>query len=152
MTGPSLVNFTGFLAVHPLDESNLFPTENGKIVASPGTTLRLAISVLQEGRAGTAGPERAADGEPLFILEPVNIEGGISSAPVPFDVVIDSATLSPIPHKQSIQVLRDAQFTLALQVPADESNEHEAWLQLYQAGRLIQAVVLLVDARPGGIT
>lgn len=36
--------------------------------------------------------------------------------------------------------------TLTLDLP-DTSGVHEAWLQLFQAGRLVQAIVLAVDTR-----
>lgn len=150
MTGPTLANFTGFLAVHPAENEPVL-TEGGKIVAVAGSIVRLAVSVLADQSARQAGPERGKDGEALFILEPVNIEDGATSHQVPFDIVVDSATLSPTPHRHSIRVFPvrgEAQFVLALDV--QDAGEHEVWLQLYQAGRLIQSVVLAVAARSEG--
>ncbi|EMD29215.1 hypothetical protein [Amycolatopsis azurea] len=150
MTGPALANFTGFLAVHPAENKPVL-AEDGRIVAVAGSVVLLAVSVFADQRARQAGPERGKDGEALFILEPVNIEEGTTSHQVPFDIVVDSATLSPSPHRHSIRVFPvrgEAQFALALDV--QEAGEHEAWLQLYQAGRLIQSVVLAVAARPEG--
>ncbi|HEX3783212.1 MAG TPA: hypothetical protein VHX38_26390 [Pseudonocardiaceae bacterium] len=147
MTGPALVNFTGFLVIAPIDPgTGTLRTESGRILTTPGI-LQVTIAVIADPRARDAMSERGGSGESFFILEPIHIDGGTTSSPAPFDLVVDSATLHPTPHRHAMQVEPTdgaGQVTLALEVP-DTAGLYEGWLQLFQNGRLIQAVVLTVD-------
>ena len=146
--GPPLTNFTGYLMIglnSPDDEPSL-RTADGVITAPPGHRVNLVMSVVRDLRASAvatvieSGPDR-----PFFIVQPVVIEGGRTSQVADFNAVVDSASLTPLPQRKNMIVRDKAESSFAFQLPAHE-GQHEAWFQLYQAGRLIQVVAVRIDA------
>ncbi|MFC8045243.1 hypothetical protein [Nocardia sp. NPDC057353] len=151
LAGPPLIAFTGYFAVE-LDDPR--PTvhrgADGVIHASPGISIGLVVTVLADAAARDVAPDRGTTGEHDFVaLETVSVDGLKSDALVQFDVLLDSAAMTPIPRRHTLQLHRvegERSGTIQLELP-DREGVHEAWLQLYQGGRLIQAVAIAVDTR-----
>ncbi|MGP3989334.1 hypothetical protein [Streptomyces sp. 3N207] len=151
VSGPPLANFTGFLSLHLLtDDRDSAGHGDGAVLAYAGSRLRLLLAVTQDDRARDvpAAQETAPD-EEFFIFEPVHVQGGRDADTVEFEAVVDSTTLTPLPHRRTLPVGRGEKQNrvFAFQLPGQE-GQHEVWFQLYQAGRLVQAVALTVHARP----
>jgi hypothetical protein len=147
--GPPLTNFTGYLMIGLDSSENGAPlkTASGVITAPPGHRIILDMSVVRDVRASTvasvieSGPDR-----PYFIVQPVVIEGGRTDRVAEFNAIVDSASLTPLPHRKNMRVGDRAETSFAFRLPAEES-QHEVWFQLYQAGRLIQVVAVRIDAK-----
>lgn len=145
--GPPLTNFTGYLMIglDSLDDEPSLRTADGVITAPPGHRVNLVMSVVRDLRASVvasvieSGPDR-----PFFIVQPVIIEGGRTSQVADFNAVVDSASLTPLPQRKNMVVRDKAESSFAFQLPTQE-GQHEAWFQLYQAGRLIQVVAVRID-------
>lgn len=151
--GPPLANFTGFLSVHLGDgagEGGGTGHRDGTVLAFAGSRIQLVLAVTQDDRARDvpASQETAPDRD-FYIFEPVHVQGGREVPTVEFEAVVDSASLTPLPQRRTLPVARgeDQQRSFAFQLPEQEGR-HEVWLQLYQAGRLVQALALTVHARP----
>jgi hypothetical protein len=148
--GPPLVSFTGYLMIglaSPGLEDPALQTAGGVIAAPPGHKVSLIMSVVRDPRAqAVASVIESGPNLPFFILEPVVIEGGRTSQVAEFNAVVDSASLTPLPHRRNISVANEAQTSFAFQLPSEE-GQHEAWFQLYQAGRLIQVVAVRIDTK-----
>jgi len=145
--GPPLVNFTGFMVVDLRTEDADQParTSDGEIHAPAGSLLNMTVFVIRDESARGAAPIMEA-GEQFFVVEPIHIDGGRPAALVEFDAVADSPTLQPQPHRRSATVSdTPAEVHFAFRIP-EQSGRHEVWLQLYQGGRLIQAVAVRVHA------
>lgn len=152
MAGPELVNFTGYLVIELAEDGDgdttVKSTGSGIIATPPGGSVELNISVVADQFARDAAPDRQADSA-FVALETVHIEDGRTETVVDFDLIIDSATMTPSPHRLPVQVTRllgEQQKQTTLQTP-DGEGVHEAWVQLFQAGRLVQAVVVAIDTR-----
>ncbi|GGP79683.1 hypothetical protein FHS33_006062 [Streptomyces calvus] len=150
VTGPPLTNFTGYLAIElnrPLpDDQPPLRVENGTIKAVAGRPVHLLLHVVRKARAADAASLLNDDErQNLFLFEPVRIEGGRDAATAAFDAVVDSSTLTPVPHRKTLSVTRSDRSVFLFDVPA-RPGIHEVWFQLYQAGRLIQVAALKIEA------
>jgi hypothetical protein len=147
--GPPLTNFTGYLMIglDTPDDGAPPQSADGVITAPPGQRVRLVMSVVRDVRASAvasvieSGPDR-----PFFIVQPVVIEGGRTDRVAEFNAIVDSASLTPLPQRKNMRVGDKVETTFAFRLPAEE-GQHEAWFQLYQAGRLIQVVAVRIDAK-----
>ncbi|MYS32252.1 hypothetical protein GTW38_36160, partial [Streptomyces sp. SID7804] len=151
VTGPPLTNFTGYLAIElnrPLpDDQPPLRVENGTIKAVAGRPVHLLLHVVRKARAADAASLLNDDErQNLFLFEPVRIEGGRDAATAAFDAVVDSSTLTPVPHRKTLSVTRSDRSVFLFDVPA-RPGIHEVWFQLYQAGRLIQVAALKIEAK-----
>lgn len=151
MAGPSLVEFTGYVVVElEGEDKNVRRNAAGVICAPPGTAVGLSVSVLADQAARNSAPDRGAAGSHSFVaLETITIEGRKTEAFAHFDILLDSATMTPSPRRQTLRVLRlngEQSGVVELELP-DIEAVHEAWLQLYQSGRLVQAIAIAVDTR-----
>lgn len=151
LAGPPLIAFTGYIAIElEGTQPGVHRGPDGVIHAPPGASIRLAVTVVADENARDVAPDRGATGGHDFVaLETVTIDGLKSGALVEFDVLLDSATMTPAPHRRTIELLREKgerSDPVQLELP-DSAGVHEAWLQLYQSGRLIQAVAVAVDTR-----
>ncbi|MEY9487056.1 hypothetical protein RKD26_002850 [Streptomyces calvus] len=150
VTGPPLTNFTGYLAIElnrPLpDDQPPLRVENGTIKAVAGRPVHLLLHVVRKAQAADAASLLNDDErQNLFLFEPVRIEGGRDAATAAFDAVVDSSTLTPVPHRKTLSVTRSDRSVFLFDVPA-RPGIHEVWFQLYQAGRLIQVAALKIEA------
>ncbi|WP_439660022.1 hypothetical protein ACSHWB_47975 [Lentzea sp. HUAS TT2] len=146
LSGPTMVNFTGYLVVEHLDDDAF--VNGSTIVAEPGSQVGVVVSVIANSGAQDSAPERGTQADQFMVLQPVHIEGGRTVSVVEFELVVDSATLRAAPRRHTVRVTPDsgqAQLQVSLLVPAQEGR-HEAWLQLFQAGQLVQAIVVVVEA------
>jgi hypothetical protein len=149
--GPTLTNFTGYvtLELHRASEEDpLIGSADGTIWAGPGHELAFVMSVVREPDAArVASLSKGPDGS-FLVLEPLVIEGGRDSRVAEFAAVADCATLTPLPRRRNLDVAERASVPFRFKLPG-RHGPHELWFQLYQAGRLIQAVAVLVEVRPG---
>ncbi len=146
VTGPELTNFVGYFAIE-LEDSDAqdVRAEGGTIRAPAGRRLRLLVSVARdEHMRDFPSVVASRPGSNFFVVEPVRVEGGRDAGTASFDVMADSSTLTPLPHRKNLHVERKQQTTFGVQVP--EEGNHEIWLQLYQAGHLVQVVALKIEA------
>ncbi|MGQ5649923.1 hypothetical protein ACUJ8H_07640 [Streptomyces sp. EKR5.2] len=146
VTGPALTNFVGYFAIelHDSDAQDV-RAEGGTIRASTGQHLNLHVVVARDEQMQefpTLIARRA--GENFFVAEPVLVEGGRDADVVSFDVLADSSTITSLTHRKSLRVRHREQTVFSLTVP--EEGNHEIWIQLYQAGHLVQVVALKVEA------
>ncbi|MEV8595065.1 hypothetical protein [Streptomyces sp. NPDC052012] len=150
VTGPPLTNFLGYLAIEP-DRRTENPeppprAEHGTLKATAGSRINLMLSVVRDRRAQNTATLVAADaGREFFVYEPIRIEGGREATSVPFDAMVDSSTLTPLPQRKSLSVAHEVQTPFGFRLP-DQPGTHEVWFQLYQAGRLIQVAALKIEA------
>jgi hypothetical protein len=148
--GPPLANFTGFMVIDLKADGRGRPSpEPGEMVVAPvGGSLELSFFVFGDENARGAAPTLES-GEQFFVVEPVHIDGGSSAAFVEFDAVADSPTLRAEPNRQRMTVggSAGAEAPFTFQMP-DHAGRHEIWFQLYQAGRLIQAVSIHIQVQP----
>ncbi|WP_331741649.1 hypothetical protein [Streptomyces sp. NBC_01006] len=148
--GPPLANFTGYLMIElgasEGDDASA-RTVDGTIVARAGCRLNLNMSVVRDDRARNVASAVESDpNQPFFAFEPINIDGGRDDvAIVEFDAMVDSVTLTPLPQRYNLRVLKGAQKSFGFRLPQQESR-HEVWFQLYQSGRLIQVVAVTIVA------
>ncbi|UGT61883.1 hypothetical protein [Nocardia asteroides] len=151
LAGPPLIEFSGYFAIE-LAEAGAGAERAGDrvITASPGVSIRLSASVVADEAAADVAPDRgAATAHDFVALEIVTIAGTTAESEVEFEVLLDSATMTPVPRRRVLRLPRrdgERRGEIELELPASE-GVHEAWLQLYQAGRLIQAVTVVVDTR-----
>ncbi|MFI9819760.1 hypothetical protein ACIHFC_04675 [Streptomyces sp. NPDC052013] len=150
VTGPPLTNFLGYLAIEPDRRAeNPEPpprAEHGTLKATAGSRINLMLSVVRDRRAQNTATLVAADaGREFFVYEPIRIEGGREATSVPFDAMVDSSTLTPLPQRKSLSVAHEVQTPFGFRLP-DRPGTHEVWFQLYQAGRLIQVAALKIEA------
>jgi len=148
IVGEPLSPFSGFLVVQiehdTAGHQKLIEGQGGRISARTGAQLSLILSVLDDPRGRTAAPEHGrAD---ILAVQPVHIPGDTAARAVDFEVVIDSSSLAPSPHRTSMRVqpgggdMKKVSFTLP-EVP----GEHEAWIQLFQSNRLVEVVAIPID-------
>ncbi|MDX2692407.1 hypothetical protein Sipo8835_43790 [Streptomyces ipomoeae] len=146
VTGPALTNFVGYFAIE-LEDSDAqdVRAEGGTIRAPAGQRLNLRVVVARDEQMRELPTliARRAGGN-FFVAEPVLVEGGRDADVVSFDVLADSATFTSLTHRKSLRVRHREQTVFGLTVP--EEGNHEIWLQLYQAGHLVQVVALKVEA------
>ncbi|MEU5643026.1 hypothetical protein [Streptomyces milbemycinicus] len=146
VTGPALTNFVGYFAIE-LEDSDAqdVRAEGGTIRAPAGRRLRLLVSVVRDEHMRDFPSVVASRlGSNFFVLEPVRVEGGRDAGTASFDVMADSSTLTPLPQRKNLHVEHKQQTAFGFQVP--EEGNHEIWLQLYQAGHLVQVVALKIEA------
>ena len=151
MTGPELVDFAGYLVVELAAGGGVARAGAGVVTARPGEVVTLVVSVVADEVAKDAVPDRLTTSEAFLALETVQVEGGRTEPAATFDLIADSATMNARPHRVPVLVSQprgEHQETIALAVPETE-DRHEVWLQLYQAGRLVQAIAVTVDTRAG---
>ncbi|MBK3520185.1 hypothetical protein [Streptomyces eurythermus] len=150
VTGPPLTNFLGYLAIEPDRRAeNTEPplrAERGTLKATAGGRISLMLSVVRDRRAqNTAALVAAGAGKEFFVYEPIRIEGGQEAGSVPFEAMVDSSTLTPLPQRKSLSVAHEVQTPFGFRLP-EQPGTHEVWFQLYQAGRLIQVTALRIEA------
>lgn len=146
VTGPPLTNFTGYLAIE-LDRAVQGVTaEGGTITATVGQRVRLVVSVVRDARAqGLGSVVESRPDRDFFVLERIRVEGGRDARTVSFEAMADSSTLRLEPQRKNLAIEREQQTVFAFQLPQEEGS-HEVWLQLYQAGHLVQVVALKIEA------
>ncbi|GAA2633001.1 hypothetical protein [Paractinoplanes durhamensis] len=146
--GPAPANFTGFMVIDRKgDVGRPSATPGEMLTATAGSILQLSFFVMNDENARGTAPTLES-GDQFFIAEPITIDGGRPERNVEFDAVADSPTLKPVPNRRGMTVALPAgvaETVFAFQIP-DEAGRHEIWFQLYQAGRLVQAVVVHVRA------
>lgn len=147
--GPPLVNFTGFMVIDLKKGGQGRPSrERGEMISAPvGGLLELSFFLINDENARGAAPTLES-GDQFFVVEPIRIDGGRAAGIVEFAAVADSPTLKPEPNRRSITVVGQAatETIFSFRMP-DKAGRHEIWFQLYQAGRLVQAVTVHVQAR-----
>ncbi|MBU2662692.1 hypothetical protein KOI35_04155 [Actinoplanes bogorensis] len=137
VTGPPLVDFTGFMALDLADGSG----RAGEVIrARAGGVLGMRFSVVRDG----------APRDAFLITEPIEIEGGRAEPLAEFEAVADSPTLRPQPGRETLIVEQAAEAVFVFAVP-ERPGTHQIWFQLYQGGRLIQAVAVDVEAEPASV-
>ncbi|MCE6996224.1 hypothetical protein LZG04_15670 [Saccharothrix sp. S26] len=149
LAGPELVNFAGYLVVELGAGGGVASTGTGVVVARPGSSLELTVSVVADDASWDAAPDRLTTSDAFLALETVQVEGGRTEPEVAFEAIVDSATMNPHPHRVPMRVAQpqgERQETITLRLP-DNEDRHEVWLQLFQSGRLVQAVAITVDTR-----
>ncbi|MEV4348530.1 hypothetical protein AB0J83_29085 [Actinoplanes sp. NPDC049596] len=147
VNGPPLANFTGFMVIDLTREGEGRPSHRaGQMLTAPaGGLLELSLFLIRDEKARGAAP-RLESGEQFFVAEPIQIEGGRVAGVVEFEAVADSPTLHAKPNRRNLTVGAAAAETMfAFAMPATPGR-HEIWFQLYQGGRLIQAVAVTVEA------
>lgn len=149
--GPPLANFTGYLTLelHRSSEENpQVEPSGGTIRTGPGHELKLVMSVVREpAAASVASLGQGPDGS-FLVLEPVVIEGGRDVPVAEFEAIADCATLTPLPRRRrTLRVATQEAALFGFKLP-DRDSKHELWFQLYQSGRLIQAIAISVEVRP----
>ena len=148
--GPALTNFTGYVALELHQTSEEDPgvgSTDGRLSTAPGHELALMMSVVRNPAAARVGSLSQGPGNSFLVLEPFVIEGGRDNSVAEFDAVADCATLTPLPRRRNLNVAERASTPFRFKLP-DRQGQHELWFQLYQAGRLIQAVAISVEVRP----
>jgi hypothetical protein len=149
--GPSLTNFTGYLSLE-LDRSSeedpQVGSAGGAVRTGPGHELALVMSVVRNPAAARVAPLTQGPDGSFLVLEPFAIEGGRDTAIAEFDAIADCSTLTPRPRRRNLSVGDRASTNFRFKLP-DGQGQHELWFQLYQAGRLIQAIAISVEVRPG---
>lgn len=152
--GPPLANFTGYLTLElhrSSEEDPAVEPSGGTIRTRSGHELGLVMSVVrQPAAASVASLSQGPDGS-FLVLEPVVIEGGRDIPIAEFEAIADCATLAPLPRRQSLSVASKAAASFRFKLPEQDSL-HELWFQLYQSGRLIQAIAISVEIRPEQVT
>lgn len=146
VTGPALTNFVGYFAIE-LEDSDAqdVRAEGGTIRAAAGQRLRLLASVVRdEHMRDFPSVVASRPGGNFFVVEPIRVEGGRDAGTASFDVMADSSTLTPLPQRKNLRVEHKQQTAFGFQVP--EQGNHEIWMQLYQAGHLVQVVALKIEA------
>ncbi|MGI5499368.1 hypothetical protein [Lentzea sp. CA-135723] len=145
LAGPTMMTFAGYLAVEHLDDDAF--VNGSTILAEPASQVGVVVSVLADPRARDTAPERGTDTDQFMVLQPIHIEGGRTAAEAEFELVVDSATLRPTPRRHTMRVAPSGQdqVDVHLLVP-DQTGRHEAWLQLFQSGQLVQAIAVVVEA------
>ncbi|MEU6918394.1 hypothetical protein [Streptomyces olindensis] len=153
VTGPSLSNFTGYLAIELDRGQQDVRAERGTVTAPAGQRVKLFVSVVRDPRARDLPPVvQSPPGRDFFVFEPVRVEGGRDTRTVSFDAMADSSTLTPLPQRRNLLVENEQQTAFEFRLPEEEGG-HEVWFQLYQAGHLVQVVALKVEVRaPAGAT
>lgn len=150
VAGEPLVRFDGFMAIDLLDSDRLAKSSigNGGISVSAGRTLRLRILVFSDERARDRLPQRESRDALLVALQPVQIDSNRTSSVVDFEVIIDSPTLTAVPHRLQLRVPEGdvAQDVVSFDLQ-DRSGAHEAWIQLYQLGRLVEVIALPIEVQ-----
>ena len=137
VVGPALVDFTGFMALDLVDGGG----RAGEVIRAPaGGVLEMRFSIVRDDPARNA----------FLITEPIEIEGGRAEPLVEFEAVADSPTLRPQPGRETLLVAREAASVFSFAVP-DRPERHQIWFQLYQGGRLIQAIAVDVEAEHGSV-
>ncbi|NEC90439.1 hypothetical protein [Streptomyces sp. SID12501] len=145
-TGAPLTNFVGYLTIELDRGAQDVRAESGTITAPVGKRVRLVVSVVRDPRAqGLASVVESRPDREFFVLESVCVEGGRDADTVSFDAMADSSTLTPQPQRRNLRVEREQQTVFTFQMP-EEAGSHEVWLQLYQAGHLVQVVALKIEA------
>jgi hypothetical protein len=148
--GPALTNFTGYLTLElhrASEEDPLVASANGTIRVGPGHELGLVMSVVRKPAAASVASLSQGPDNSFLVLEPFVIEGGRDAPAAEFDAVADCATLTPLPRRRNLNVTERASTPFRFKLP-DRDGQHELWFQLYQAGRLIQALAISVEVRP----
>ncbi|KDN78302.1 hypothetical protein DF19_39940 [Streptomyces olindensis] len=153
VSGPSLSNFTGYLAIELDRGQRDVRAEGGTITAPAGRRVKLFVSVVRDPRArDLPSVVESPPGRDFFVFEPVRVEGGRDTRTVSFDAMADSSTLTPLPQRRNLLVENEQQTAFEFRLPEEEGG-HEVWFQLYQAGHLVQVVALKVEVRaPAGAT
>ncbi|QKW08650.1 hypothetical protein HUT18_22000 [Streptomyces sp. NA04227] len=151
VTGPELTNFLGYLTIE-LDrrpgsgERSAVRAEGGVLRAPVGGRVNLVLSVVRDRRAGSlATVVESRPGRDFFVFEPVRVEGGREAGTVSFEAMADSSTLTALPQRARLSVRDEVQSAFGLRMPEEEGS-HEVWIQLYQAGHLVQVVALKIEA------
>lgn len=135
--GPQLVNFTGSLTVEHQD------------VAPPDSIVDLAVEIHGNPDADDSSHVRVIGVNRRAVRQPVRIDGGMPLPAAEFELIVDSATMHPSPRRRTVEVAAfdgRARVEVSLSLPEEEGT-HEAWLQLFQSGRLVQAIMVVVEAR-----
>jgi hypothetical protein len=148
--GPSLTNFTGYMTLELHRSSEEDPkvgSSGGTVRTGPGHELGLVMSVARNQSAARVAPLSQGPDGSFLVLEPFIIEGGRDAAVAQFDAVADCATLTPLPRRRSLDVADQASIPFRFKLP-NSRGQHELWFQLYQAGRLVQAVAVSVEVGP----
>jgi len=148
--GPALTNFAGYLALELDQASEEDPgigSADGTIRTVPGHELALVMSVIRDPAAARMASLSQGPDNSFLVQEPFVIEGGQDAPIAEFDAVADCATLTPLPRRQNLNVAERDSTPFRFKLP-DRRGQHELWFQLYQAGRLIQAVAISVEVRP----
>jgi hypothetical protein len=145
--GPPLIDFTGFMVIDLPQSGGGRPAPRpGEMISAPvGSALELSFFVMRNEQARGATPRLETAGQ-FFIAEPINIEGGRPAAEVLFEAVADSPTLQPQPGRQQLRVGEAGAETVFVFAMPERPGRHEIWFQLYQGGRLIQAVTVNIEA------
>lgn len=151
-SSPALTNFTGYLALElqrSSEEDPFVTADGGTIRAGLGHELALDMSVVRHPNGARVSSLSRSPDNSFLILEPVVIEGGRDAPSTPFDLVADCSTLTPLPRRNSLAVREKGGTPFRFKLPEDE-GKHEVWFQLYQAGRLIQVISVVVEVEAGG--
>jgi hypothetical protein len=154
VAGPSLDPFTGVMVVGTgrregtgSAESPIGPGRTpGSVRVDDGVELNVFVTLRGDQHAANMGPERGGPEDDYIALQPVTIPGTPTGHPVEFELVVDSPTLRPTPYRRRITVAPNARSRESVSLGIPETGDHEAWLQLYQTGRLIEVVVLPIHA------
>jgi hypothetical protein len=136
LSGPELVDFTGFLRVQAAARVD----DDGAVVADRGSSVELELSLTPDPAARDTVRQGAGDG--VLAVEPVHLDGGRRAGSARFDLVLDSETLSVIPRRATLTVRTDGDDPARLPVTVtapERPGSHEVWVQLYQSGQLVQA-------------
>lgn len=149
VVGEPLSPFVGFLAIE-LESSTGGGgrAANGRISVLAGSDLALVLSIRDDPRGRNAAPERGSQDGPFVAQQPIHIPGDGPPGTVDFELVVDSPSLTPVPQRVDVRVQpgNGAHQKISFEVP-DVPGEHEAWIQLYQLGRLVEVVALPIEVR-----
>ncbi|MFV0131793.1 hypothetical protein ACLGIH_00640 [Streptomyces sp. HMX87] len=151
VAGPPLSNFVGYLAIELDRGQEDVRADSGVVTAPAGQRVKLFVSVVRDPRArDLPSVVESPPGRDFFVFEPVRVEGGRDTRTVSFDAMADSSTLTSLPQRRNLLVENERQTTFEFRLPEKEGG-HEVWIQLYQAGHLVQVVALKVEVQaPAG--
>jgi hypothetical protein len=148
VTGPPLRAFTGFLVVSGSGVGSAASAggPRGGVSIPTGDAVALELEMFGDQRAAGAVPERGSRDGSFVALQPIHIPGDQTGAAVRFEIVVDSPTLTATPHRFDLRVAPETGATRSIHLRApDHEGRHEAWIQLFQLGRLIEVIVLPIE-------
>ncbi len=155
MSGPQPELFTGFFVVS-LDSSAEVTLHEGKIYAGDTAEVGLHLALIADRRAEQANSKRGLTStDPYVALEPLHLTEGRREPIVEFEVIIEGPNVVTQPRRSRFRLssfdgAQDVEVTLRLLSPETFS---EAWVQLFQKGRLLHVVVIRVGGGfPAGAT
>ena len=148
VVGEPSPTYSGFLSISIENEGEATYTDSGNVEAQAGTVVRFLIAIVLDSRAAHVQASRSRPGEDLLVVQPINMVGEQTALSVPFDIVAESSTLLPSPNRARCLVpgtSSGGSQSVSVEMPADRKI-FQLWIQLFQAGRLVQAVTLNLKA------